>query len=142
MSSESDEGDFSGGLTEREREALHEIELGLEWVHRAHGNLLSFHHAVGHAMDHFADAEPLLAECGYDDLARRVREEQLPRGVFDESTWSYDFLECFQEGFLTDVEAFEVEARHAIADGRRHVAERDLERAWKERAERDGGVRD
>lgn len=137
MSSESSEGELEGGLSEREREALHEVELGLEWVHRAHGNLLSFHHAVGHAMDHFAEAEPLLVECGYDNLARRIRTEHLPRGVFDESTWSYDFLECFQEGFLADIEGFEGEAREAIADGRRHVGERNLERTWKERAERD-----
>ena len=137
MSSDANEGGVGGELTEREREALHEVELGMEWVHRAHGNLLSFHHAVGHAMDHFAAAEPLLEECGYDRLARRVREEHLPRGVFDETTWSYDFLECFQEGFLTDAEAFETDARETIADGRRHVAERNLERTWKERAERE-----
>lgn len=134
MSSDANEDTSDGGLTDLEREALHEVEIGLEWVHRAHGHLVSFHHAVGHAMDHFAEAEPLLAECGYDDLARRIRCEHLPRGVFDDSTWSYDFLECFQDGFLADVETFEADARERIADGQRHVNERAMEREWKSRA--------
>lgn len=137
MSTGSDERGGSEKLTESERAALHEVEIGLEWVHRAHGNLVSFHHAIGHAMDHFADAEPLLEASGHDELARLIREEHLPRGVYDDSTWSYDFLECFQEDFLTNVEAFESEARETIADGRRHVAERHLERTWKERAEQE-----
>ena len=137
MSGEPNGDGSSTELPRSEREALHEVEIGLEWVHRAHGHLVSFHHAIGHAMNHFADAESLLEECGYEELARRIREEHLPRGVFGDSAWSYDLLEQFQDGFLTEVETFESEARETIADGRRHVAERHLERSWKDRAERE-----
>ena len=47
-------------LSAEEREALHSVELGVEWLHRAHGNLVEFHHKTGHAMDHLADAEKQL----------------------------------------------------------------------------------
>ncbi|MFB6179619.1 MAG: hypothetical protein ABEI77_07850 [Halorientalis sp.] len=124
-------------LDDRERAPLHQVELGLEWLQRAHGNLVEFHHNTGHAMDHLADAETELRACGFEDLADTLRDEFLPRGVIDEDRWSYDVLECFQEDFLTDIEAFETEARETVADGQRHVAERSQELAWKRRADRD-----
>jgi hypothetical protein len=124
-------------LTEDERAALHRIELGLECLHRAHGHLVEFHHSTGHAMDHLAAAEPLLRECGYDDLADAVRDQYLPQGVIDDDRWSYDVLESFQEGFLAEIEGFETEAREAVADGQRHAEERAQERSWKERAGRE-----
>lgn len=121
-------------LSEAEREALHRVELGLEWLHRAHGHLVAFHHNTGHAMDHLAAAETALRECGHAELADALRDEYLPRGVIDGDRWSYDVLECFQEGFLSDIEDFEEQARTDVADGQRHVAERAQERAWKARA--------
>jgi hypothetical protein len=130
--------DDGSTLGETERAALHEVELGLEWLHRAHGHLVEFHHNTGHAMDHLASAETAFRECGRTDLADALRDQYLPRGVIDEDRWSYDVLECFQEGFLRDIEGFEAEARETVADGRRHVAERAQEREWKARA-RDGG---
>jgi hypothetical protein len=129
--------DSAGELGERERAALHQVELGLEWLHRAHGHLVEFHHNTGHAMDHLADAEVTFRECGRTELADALRDEFLPRGVIDEDRWSYDVLECFQEGFLRDIEGFEELARERVAGGRRHVTERAQERAWKARA-RDG----
>jgi len=123
--------------TETEQEALHRVTLGMEWLHRAHGHLLAFHHNVGHAMDHFAAAEPLLREAGHVDLADAIREEYLPRGVVDENRWSYDVVEDFEDGVLADMDAFETTVRAQLADGQRHVAERAQERAWKERAEED-----
>ncbi len=121
-----------GDLSESEIEALHEVELGLEWLHRAHGSLVEFHHATGHAMDHLADAEATLRASGYDELADRLREELLPTGVFNQ-TWSYDVVETFQDGCLADVTAFESDVRETVSDGRRHVAERRQEREWKGR---------
>lgn len=122
-------------LSEAEREALHRVELGVEWLHRAHGDLVEFHHETGHAMDHFAEAEEFLRDSGHDGLADALRDRYLPRGVIDEERWSYDVLECFQDGFLAELTAFEKRARDDIADGRRHVSERTQERAWKGRAE-------
>ena len=132
-------------LSEAERQALHEVELGVENLHRAHGHLVSFHHNTGRAMDHLASAERLLRESGHVDLADSLRDEHLPRGVVppcdaDETSagrWSYDLLENFQESFLADVVAFGDRVHEDIADGQRHVAEREQEREWKRRARRD-----
>lgn len=114
-------------------DALHRVELGLEWFHRAHGHLVAFHHNTGHAMDHFAAAEELLRDAGAADLADEIRDEFLPCGVLGDR-WSYDVLEEFQEGLLADADAFERRARDELADGHRHVAERRQEREWKGRA--------
>lgn len=127
----------SSELSDAERSALHEVELGIEWLHRAHGALIEFHHNTGHAMDHFARAEALFRESGATDLADALRDEHLPRGVVDGDRWSYDLLEDFQEGFLPEMVEFENEARRMISDGQRHVAERAQERDWKRRV-RDG----
>jgi hypothetical protein len=121
-------------LTEREREALHEVELGLECILRAQGHLVEFHHATGHGMDHLAAAEELFRDAGHDDLADRIRDRHLPVGVTDDDRWSYAVLEGFQEGMLADVEAFEEHARSSLADGQRHVTERRQEREWRDRA--------
>ena len=125
-------------LDAEEREALHRVELGVEWLHRAHGDLVEFHHKTGHAMDHLADAEAQLRACGHTDLADALRDEYLPRGVIDEGRWSYDVLESYQDGFLSALTDFEERARGEVADGQRHVTERRQEREWKQRA-RDGG---
>jgi hypothetical protein len=126
--------DRRADLDEAERQALHSVELGVEWLHRAHGDLVEFHHEVGHAMDHFAEAEARLRDCGHTALADALRDECLPRGVIDGDRWSYDVVESYQEGFLADLTAFEERARGVVADGDRHVAERRQERAWKRRA--------
>jgi hypothetical protein len=122
-------------LSDAEVEALHEVELGIEWLHRAHGHLVEFHHATGHAMDHLADAEERLRECGHEGLADRLRDDLLPRGVVGE-TWSYGVLEAFQDGPMDHATDFEAEARENLADGERHVAERRQEREWKGRSEK------
>ncbi|MFD1587747.1 hypothetical protein ACFR9U_12195 [Halorientalis brevis] len=134
---EDEQTDAAAALTEQEREALHQVELGLEWLQRAHGHLIEFHHNTGHAMDHLADAETMLRECGYEELANALRDQYLPRGVIDEDRWSYDVLECFQEDILADIRTFETETREAVADGQRHVAERTQKWEWRERARRD-----
>jgi hypothetical protein len=123
--------------SETDVEALHEVELGLEWLLRAQGHLVQFHHATGHAMDHLAVAEEGLREAGYDDLADELRDHHLPQGVVDEDRWSYDVLEDFQDGVLAAVQTFEADARDRVGDGTRHLAERRQERAWKERSRRE-----
>jgi hypothetical protein len=127
------EPDDAPPVAEETAEALHRVELGLEWLHRAHGHLVAFHHNTGHAMDHFAAAEQRLRETGHDALADEIRDEFLPRGVV-EDTWSYAVLESFQDDLLDDAAAFEARARDDLSDGRRHVAERAQERRWKGRA--------
>lgn len=127
----------TGELTPAERAALHRLTLGIEWLHRAHGHLLAFHHSTGHAMDHIAEAETLLRDAGHDGFADAVRDDYLHRGVIDEDRWSYDVVEDFQNGLFSDIQAFDTAVREELADGRRHVAERVQEQAWKERARRE-----
>jgi len=122
-------------LTDAEVEALHEVELGVEWLRRAHGKLVEFHHNTGHAMEHLAEAESLLRETGHDDLADEIRDQHLPRGVIDEDRWSYDVLESFQGDFMTTVSDLHEQTRRDLSDGRQHVAERRQEREWKRQAE-------
>jgi hypothetical protein len=125
-------------LSESERSALHQVELGIEWLHRAHGALVEFHHNTGHAMDHFAQAEELFRESGNETIADALRDEHLPSGVVDGDRWSYDLLEDFDEGFLCEMVDFEESARQSVSGGRRHVAERTQEREWKRRVRDDG----
>ena len=122
-------------LTDAEIAALHEVELGVEWLRRAHGKLVEFHHNTGHAMEHLAEAESLLRETGHDDLADEIRDQHLPRGVVDEDRWSYDVLESFEADFMTAVSDLEEQTRRDLSDGHRHVAERRQEREWKRQAE-------
>ena len=120
-------------LDETEREALHSVELGMELLRRAHGDLVGVHHKTGRAMDHFARAEGQLRACGYEGLADAVRDRCLPRGAVDDR-WTYDLLESFEEGFLAEIADVEEHTREVVADGRRHVAERQQEREWRGRA--------
>ncbi|SEW13383.1 hypothetical protein [Natrinema salifodinae] len=128
------EPDSTPSLSETELEALHEVELGLEWTQRAQGCLLEFHHATGHGMDHLARGEELLRAAGRDDLADAIRTDLLPHGVVDEDRWSYDVLEDFQETLLAETRTLERRVRRELADGERHVRERRQERTWKRRA--------
>jgi len=138
-----DNEEHERSLDETERAALHEVELGIEHLQRAHGHLVSFHHAVGRGMDHLATAEAELRDAGYDALADAIRDEFLPRGVLegrhseDRGRWSYDVLETYEEAFLDDIVAFGEAATDRIADGLRHPAERAQEREWRGRSRRD-----
>ena len=131
-------------LDPTDREALHHVALGTERLHRAHGHLVAFHHNVGRGMDHYASAEPLLREGGHHDLADRLRDECLPRGVVPSDDdndvtagrWSYDILENFQRAFFRDMVAFGDDVHEQVADGLWHAAERAQEREWKERSGR------
>ncbi|WP_254273849.1 hypothetical protein [Haloarcula marina] len=125
--------DDAPDVTDVEMEALHAVELGLEWLQRANGMLVSFHHATGHAMDHLDDAERTLRACGHDEFADELRDDLLPSGAVDER-WTYDLLETFQSGLLNEATGFERRVRDDIADGHSHVAERQQEREWRRRA--------
>ena len=121
-------------LTPVERDALHEFQLAIEYVYRAYGDLLAFHHQLGHAMDRLATGEEYLREAGHDEQANRLRDECLPSGAIDDR-WTYELVEEFADGFLEEVTDFETDVREDLADGLEHVTERDHQRRWRERAE-------
>ncbi|NGM70178.1 hypothetical protein G6M89_14365 [Natronolimnobius sp. AArcel1] len=119
-------------LTETEEDALHDLQLGIEHVHRAYGTLLEFHHQLGHAMDRMSNAEEELREAGHDQWANRLRDEHLPAGAISDQ-WTYELVEEFSAEFLEDVDAFESEVRDELADGIDHVSERKQQRQLRER---------
>lgn len=126
--------DDEGEPSDAELDVLHECQLAVEYLYRAYGNLLAFHHGVGHAMDRFAVAERRLRAMGYDSLADELRDEHLPAGAVGEA-WSYELVEAFESGMLTTVAAFERDLREELADGTPHLHERRQQATWRERAE-------
>jgi len=120
-------------LSEGEMEAVHSVELATEWLQRAHGEFLELHHKTGHAMDRLDEAETQLRDCGHDELADLLRRELLAAGVID-GRWTYDLLEEFEEEFLSDMTDFKRQVCNQVADGQRHVPERQQHREWRERA--------
>lgn len=121
-------------LTDEERAALHDCQLGIEHVHRAYGSLLEFHHRVGHAMDRFHDAEERLRSAGHEDLADELRDRHLATGIVDDR-WSYEVVEAFERDFVDPIDGFEGRVRDRLADGQSHVSERHQQRAWRARSD-------
>lgn len=123
-------------LSEAEQQALHELQLAVEHVHRGFGALLECHHEIGNGMDHLEEARSLLVDAGHEEYAAELRDDVLPAGVFDDN-WTYELVEAFREGFLADVDEFEGNVRAELADGKGHISEREMQRKWLERADRD-----
>lgn len=121
-------------LSDAEADALHELQLGIEHVHRAYGTLLEFHHELGHAMDRMGDAEDALREAGHEEWADALRDDHLPAGAVSDQ-WTFELVEEFSEEFLEEVDAFETEVREELADGIDHVTERRQKRRLRDRAE-------
>lgn len=140
MSDESDASDRSGGseslddLTDAEKEALHQMQVGVEHVGRARGRLLDFHHEIGHACDHFESARETLRDAGHDDLADELRDRHLPAGVVGDR-WTFELVTVFEEDFYDEITTFERELREEVADGEAHVHEREVQSEWRERAQ-------
>jgi hypothetical protein len=123
-------------LTDTERAALHELQLGVEHVYRAYGRLLGFHHSLGRGMDHLDDAQRLLRDAGHDDYADGLRDRHLPAGAVGDQ-WSYELVESYRHGLLAAVSDFENDLREDLADGESHVTERRQRRRWRDRARSD-----
>lgn len=121
-------------LTATEKAALHEAQLAIEHVYHGFGDLLSFHHEIGHAMDKLADAEAKLREAGHDEFADELREDHLPAGVV-EDMWTFEVVEAFRRGFLADIDSFDDRLRTELADGTTHVTEREQRDEWRERVD-------
>ncbi len=121
-------------LTDAEEQALHELQLGIEHIHRAYGTLLEFHHNLGHAMDRMSDAEDALREAGHEEWADDLRDDHLPAGAISDQ-WTFELVEEFSTEFLEEVDDFESEVRDELADGLDHVTERRQKRQLRDRAE-------
>lgn len=121
-------------LSETEKEALHEVQLATEHVYHGFGDLISFHHKIGHAMDKLATAESLLRESGHGEFADELRERHLPAGAVDDM-WTYEIVETFRHGFLSEIDGFDDRLRSELAEGQTHVTEREQQDEWRERVD-------
>ncbi|WP_440763550.1 hypothetical protein [Natronorubrum sp. DTA7] len=119
-------------LTDAEEQALHELQLGIEHIHRAYGTLLEFHHDLGHAMDRMSSAEDALREAGHEEWADDLRDDHLPAGAISDQ-WTFELVEEFSTEFLEEVDDFESEVRDELADGLDHVTERRQKRRLRDR---------
>lgn len=119
-----------------EEEALHELQLGIEYIYRGFGALLAAHHHVGRGMNRFYNVEALLREAGYEGYADDARDRLLPAGAVGDM-WTYELVDDFREHFLADLVAFETAVRVDLAGGEPHTSERKQQRDWRERAEGD-----
>lgn len=126
--------DDQSPLSDTEQDALHEVQLATEHIYHGFGDLISFHHKVGHAMDKLASAERMLREAGHDEFADELRDTHLPAGAVDDM-WTYEVVDTFRHGFLADIDSFDERLREALADGQPHVTEREQQREWRDRAE-------
>lgn len=120
-------------LSDAELDALHNLQLGIEYVHRAYGTLLSFHHELGHAMDRMADAEDNLRAADHESWADELQNQHLPAGAVSDQ-WTFELVEEFSAEFLKEVDRFEGDVRDELADGLDHVSERRQKRRVRERA--------
>lgn len=128
--------DAPDDLTDEEVAALHEIQLGIEYVYQGFGQLLAAHHAVGRAMNRFYDAEGYLREAGHEGYADELRDHHLPAGAVGDR-WTYELVDDYRHGFLADLVALETAVRDDLADGVDHVGERRQQADWRARAETD-----
>ncbi len=121
-------------ISAAEKKALYEIQHATEHIYQGFGNLIAFHHSIGRAMDKLADAEKLLRDAGHDAYADELREKHLPSGAVDD-LWTYEVIETFRHGFLSDITDFDARVRGDLADGSHHITEREQQSEWRNRVD-------
>lgn len=118
---------IDGEPTETLLQAAHRLEVAVEWVERAHGALLDFHHHMGHSQEMMLQAAAALAEAGETELGDRLREKIAPLDAIP-GRWTYQIVDEFRAWFLEPVRAFEAEVRGTVNGGVRHRFEARLKR--------------
>jgi hypothetical protein len=121
-------------LSAAEKEALHDIQLATEHMYQGFGDLLAFHHKIGHSMDKLSRAESTLREAGHEEFADELREKHLPSGAVDDM-WTYEVVDTFRHGLLEEITDFDDRLRAELADGHYHVTEREQQTEWRERVD-------
>lgn len=121
-------------LSLAEKEALHDIQHAIEHLYQGFGDLLAFHHKVGRAMDKLARAEETLREAGHEEFADELREKHLPSGAVDDM-WTYEIVDIFRHGLLSELTDFDDRVRTEIANGQHHVTESEQQDEWRDRVD-------
>lgn len=103
-------------------DAVHQVEVALEWVERGFGALLDAHHRVGHAQGLMMEAAEALRRAGHGVLADRLETEVATRDAAA-GRWTYQVVDEFRAHLLEPARAFEEEVRDRLAGGVRHRME-------------------
>ncbi|WP_433055838.1 hypothetical protein [Dactylosporangium sp. CS-033363] len=113
------------GVSDKTVEALGKLSEALETVERARGRLYDLHQLIGHADLMLDDAVAMLREAGHDGTAERIETELLGRNVIP-GRWTFQIVEDFDDGYYTVFRDLERDARHKLAQGRRHLFEAEM----------------
>jgi len=109
-------------------EAVHRLEVAVEWIERSFGALLDAHHAAGHGQEMLLAAADLLDDAGHGALADLVRSDAACRDAVH-GRWTYQVVDEFRAHLLEPARRVDQRVRDELAGGVRH--------RWEARRKRD-----
>ena len=115
----SDPADAAESADDPTLDAVHQVEVAVEWLERAFGALLDAHHRVGHAQGLLLEASDALRRAGHGTLADRAQHEVAPLDAAA-GRWTYQVVDEFRGHLLDPARDFEQEVRERLAGGVRH----------------------
>lgn len=114
-----DPAEAAADADEATLDAVHQLEVAVEWIERAFGALLDAHHEVGHGQGLMMEAADALRAAGHGVLADRLETEVAPRDAAA-GRWTYQVVDEFRAHLLEPAREFERDVRETLAGGVRH----------------------
>ncbi|GIE89100.1 hypothetical protein SAMN06264365_115214 [Actinoplanes regularis] len=106
-------------------QALGKLSEALETVERVRGHLYSVHQLTGSADFMLDEAVSLFMQAGQTAIAERIERELIGRNVIP-GRWTFQLVEEFDDGYYSEFQQVERDARNELAGGRRHLYEAEL----------------
>lgn len=103
-------------------DAVHQVEVAVEWIERGFGSLLDAHHRIGHAQGMLEEAADALRAAGHTELADRTLLGVAPLDAVA-GRWTYQVVDEFRAHLLEPARALDEEVRRRLAGGVRHRVE-------------------
>lgn len=122
-----DPADGAGEIDEATLDAVHRVEVAVEWIERSFGALLDAHHHAGHGQGLLLEAAERLREAGHGELADLVESEAAPRDAAA-GRWTYQIVDEFRAHLLEPCRRVDAQVREQLAGGVRHRAEASQKR--------------
>jgi hypothetical protein len=108
-------------------EAVHRLEVAVEWIERSFGALLDAHHHAGHGQEMLLAAADLLDEAGHAELADLVRSDAACKDAAH-GRWTYQVVDEFRSHLLEPARRVDERVRQELTGGLRHRYEARLKR--------------
>ncbi|WP_217915475.1 hypothetical protein [Miltoncostaea marina] len=122
-------------MDEATLDAVHRVEVAVEWIERSFGALLDAHHHAGHGQGLLLEAAERLREAGHGELADLVERDAAPRDAAA-GRWTYQIVDEFRAHLLEPCRRVEERVRDELAGGVRHRAEASQKRGTAEASSR------